>query len=346
MSVRDEIYMKRCFDLAALGEREARPNPPVGAVLVNDDVIIGEGFHWEYGGPHAEVNALSSVSEEKKHLIKESTLYVSLEPCNYHGKTPACTDFIIRHGIKKLVVSTEDPNPKVSGAALNHLRNHGVKVIPDVLGAEGKELIRIFRKNILRSKPWIILKFTQSRDGFIGKAGEKTKLSNSHSDIFVHSLRSYTDGIMAGTNTIITDNPELTTRHIDGPHPKRIVLDRNLLIPDSYRVFNDNSAVMVINEKQDSAFSNRIYKRFDFSSRTFISDMMKYLFQSGIYVLLVEGGAKLISSFNPAGEWDEAIIIDTPFIIRDGVKSPVIAGKLRRKMQMGSDSVSFVRHVE
>ena len=338
--------MKRCFDLASLGEREARPNPPVGAVLVHNDVIIGEGYHMKFGGPHAEVNALASVCREKKHLIKDSVLYVSLEPCNYHGKTPACTDLIIRNNIKKIVVSAQDPNPRVSGSALKHLRDYGVEVAQDILFEEGNDLIRVFRKNMLLAKPWVILKFAQSRDLFISKTGDSTKLSNSASDIFVHSLRSYADGIMVGTNTVMTDNPALTTRHIKGPDPVRIILDRKLKIPPSFRVFHGDSKVFVINEEKEDALSNHIYKRFEFESEAFISDMLEYLYQSGINVLLVEGGAKLINSFCLNGEWDEAIIIDTPHLLRYGVKAPSIAGKLREMKKMGSDTISFVRPAE
>ncbi|MBK7096439.1 MAG: bifunctional diaminohydroxyphosphoribosylaminopyrimidine deaminase/5-amino-6-(5-phosphoribosylamino)uracil reductase RibD [Saprospiraceae bacterium] len=345
MSNRDELFMNRCFDLALHGGKNVRPNPLVGAVLVNENKIIGEGFHKQFGGPHAEVEALNSVTQENRPLIKDSTLYISLEPCNYHGKTPACSNLILENGIKKLVVSALDPNPQVSGSSLDFLEDRGVIIKRNVLNDQGEELIKVFSKNIKTSKPYVILKYAESKDHFIGKEGEKIKLSNQYSDIFVHKLRDFSDGIMVGTNTVLTDNPSLTTRLINGDNPVRIVLDRNLKTPSSFNVFNDETRTIIINEQKDEVRNNLNFKKMDFESQGFISDLLLSLYEEKIYVLLVEGGAKLISSFIQCGEWDEAVIITTPLILYKGIKAPEIEGKLYKKMDLGDDCLRFVRPV-
>jgi diaminohydroxyphosphoribosylaminopyrimidine deaminase / 5-amino-6-(5-phosphoribosylamino)uracil reductase len=343
MSYLDELYIKRCFDLALQGGKNVRPNPMVGAVLVYNDKIIGEGYHKVFGGPHAEVEAMNSVTQENRPLIKDSTLYVSLEPCNYHGKTPACSNLILENGIKKLVVSALDPNPQVSGSSLDFLEDKGVFVKRGVLNAQGEELIKVFSKNIKTSRPYVILKYAESKDHFIGKEGEKIKLSNQYSDIFVHKLRDFSDGIMVGTNTVSTDNPSLTTRLINGDNPVRIVLDCNLKTPSSFNVFNDETGTIIINEQKDEVRNNLNFKKMDFQSPDFLSELLLSLYEEKIYVLIVEGGAKLINSFVHYGEWDEAVIITTPLILYKGIKAPEIEGNLYKKMYLGNDIVSFVR---
>jgi diaminohydroxyphosphoribosylaminopyrimidine deaminase/5-amino-6-(5-phosphoribosylamino)uracil reductase len=345
MSNRDELFMNRCFDLALPGGKNVRPNPLVGAVLVNENKIIGEGFHKQFGGPHAEVEALKSVTQENRPLIKDSTLYVSLEPCNYHGKTPACSTLILENEIKRLVVSALDPNPKVSGSSLNFLESKGVNVKRNVLKEQGEELIKVFSKNITKSKPYVILKFAESKDNYIGKPGQRVKLSNAYSDVFVHKLRAEANGIMIGTNTALSDNPELTTRLIEGENPVRIILDRNLIIPSSFNVFNDETRTIIINEQKDEVQNNLNFKRMDFESQGFISDLLLSLYEEKIYVLIVEGGAKLINSFLQAGEWDEAIVISATVMLNSGIKTPFFSGYRYNTLDAGDDVISFVKRI-
>ena len=209
----DEAWMSRCFDLARRGLGRVSPNPPVGAVLVYQDRILGEGFHGYFGGPHAEVEAIRSVVQAERHLIPLATLYVSLEPCRITGKTPPCTDLILREGIKYVSVSTTDPNPAMAGSSLMHLRSKGISITEGILETEGKELIRTFSTNILLQRPHVILKWAQSKHNYIGIKGQQAWLSQPETAAWSHKQRSEVDAILVGARTIETDNPSLTTRH-------------------------------------------------------------------------------------------------------------------------------------
>ena len=342
MGHKDGLYMQRCLDLAYLGGERVRPNPMVGAVLVHNNRIIGEGYHEYFGGPHAEVNAVNSVKDEDKHLIPESTSYVSLEPCNFYGKTPACSDLILREGIKNIVVSCKDPNPKIAGSSLQYLEKNGVKVRSNVLEDKGRELIKVFSKNILTHKPYVILKYAQSKDFLISKPGERTQLSNDYSNIKVHKLRSEVDGILIGTNTALIDNPELNVRHIKGKSPVRIVIDKELKLPQNLKIFSDKNPTIIINEIKDEIIENVTFKKIDFNHQNFLDNLLRYLFESGIYVLLIEGGAITLQNFIAQQEWDEAIIITSPKMLTKGIKAPAFEGKLISKQMLGDDEWAFV----
>ncbi|RMF32110.1 MAG: bifunctional diaminohydroxyphosphoribosylaminopyrimidine deaminase/5-amino-6-(5-phosphoribosylamino)uracil reductase RibD, partial [Bacteroidetes bacterium] len=230
-AVSDEVFMRRCFDLARLGAGRVSPNPMVGAVLVYEGRIIGEGWHRRYGGAHAEVNALASVAPSDRALIRRSTLYVSLEPCCIHRKTPPCTNLILREGIPRVVVSCLDPTPEVNGRGLELLREGGVEVRVGVLEEEGRRLIRFREAFVRHGRPFVLLKFACSRDGFLGKPGEQIWISNPWTKRWVHRCRAAADAILVGTRTARTDNPQLTTRLFFGDSPLRIVLDRRLTLP-------------------------------------------------------------------------------------------------------------------
>lgn len=343
MQNQDETYMQRCFDIAELAGFQTRPNPKVGAILVHKDMIIGEGYHKQFGQSHAEVNALDSVPEHKKHLIPDSTLYVSLEPCNIFGKTPPCSELIIRNNIKKLVISTLDPNPLVAGKSVEYLESKGIQITKGILEEKGREIIKVFRKNILFKKPYVILKFAKSVDNFIGNQDSQIKLTGKITDIFTHKLRNDSEGIMIGTNTALTDNPYLTTRHVTGRNPVRIVLDRNLRIPGDYNIFKSSGTLILINSILDNETGNVIYKKMDFSDPDFLEKLQDYLFANNIFQLIVEGGAELLNSFIKTNQWDEALIIESPIVVGKGIKAPELSGKLVRKLELEKDVVYQVK---
>jgi diaminohydroxyphosphoribosylaminopyrimidine deaminase/5-amino-6-(5-phosphoribosylamino)uracil reductase len=231
-------YMQRCFDLAYLGAGKVSPNPMVGAVLVHQNQIIGEGFHTGYGQPHAEVEAVRSVREEDKPLLSESTLYVSLEPCCFRGKTPACTSLILEKNIPKVVISVKDFTPEVAGKGVAILKEAGVEVITGILEEEGKKVAAIRNHIVQQHRPFVLLKYARSADGYLSKKGQSTWLTNPLSKRWVHQWRKETDAIMVGTETAMMDNPCLTTRYFQGASPIRVVLDRQGRLPHDLHLFD------------------------------------------------------------------------------------------------------------
>ncbi len=294
--------MRRCLQLARCGEAGAPPNPMVGAVIVCDGRIIGEGYHRRCGGPHAEVNAINSVKE--KDLLSRSTIYVSLEPCAHYGKTPPCADLIIETGIRRVVIGCTDPFAKVNGLGIKKLREAGCEVQVGVLEQECRELNRRFFTFHEKHRPWIILKWAQSNDGFIGK-DERVILSNALTQTLVHRLRARSGAILVGTNTALQDNPTLTTRLWPGPNPLRLTIDRNGILPPTLHL-KDNSTPTVIYSHES------------------IEEILADLYARGIQSLLVEGGAKLLQSFIDKGLWDEARIETAPLCLGQGTKAPTL----------------------
>lgn len=294
--------MRRCLELARCGEAGAPPNPMVGAVIVCDGRIIGEGYHRRCGGPHAEVNAINSVKE--RDLLSRSTIYVSLEPCAHYGKTPPCADLIIETGIRRVVIGCTDPFAKVNGLGIKKLREAGCEVQVGVLEQECRELNRRFFTFHEKHRPWIILKWAQSNDGFIGK-DERVILSNALTQTLVHRLRARSGAILVGTNTALQDNPTLTTRLWPGPNPLRLTIDRNGTLPPTLHL-KDNSTPTVIYSHES------------------IEEILADLYARGIQSLLVEGGAKLLQSFIDKGLWDEARIETAPLCLGQGTKAPTL----------------------
>ena len=338
-----ERFIQRCLDLATQGGKKVRPNPQVGAVLTYDNRIIGEGFHAFYGGDHAEVNCLNSVAQKDRQFIPKSTLYVSLEPCSFFGKTPACTDLIIRHQIPNVVISTTDPNPEVNGKGLEILRQSGISVTAGVLETMGKSLIRPFYINQLEQRPYVVLKIVKSSDHFIGRAGEKIWLSNAYTTLLSHRWRSETDAIMVGTNTVINDDPALTTCLYPGDNPLRIVLDRTNRIPGNRKIFDGSTETLIITgEMQQTKIPGLKYLRVDFQKKGFIHELLNELFREKIYHLLVEGGSSLIGSFLRESLWDEARVITTPQRLSSGIAAPNLTGRLMHQKAIGSDSCQII----
>ncbi len=337
-----QVYMQRCFDLALLAKNKVKSNPNVGAVIVYKDNIIGEGYHKEYGQAHAEVNALASVNPSDRHLLKDATLYVSLEPCCIDSKTPPCTNAIIKSGIKKVVVSTSDPHQPMRGKGLKILEDEGIKVIHGILQKKGDQLIKPFAAN-LSKRPYIIIKFAQSKDGYFGKRGQRVQLSNKYSQVLVHKWRSEIDGILIGYHTAMIDNPMLTTRVHPGTNPIRIVIDLKLELPRNLLVWtNENPTYFVTNTNYNQQLPPNKFLIYQESEELNLGHLMSQLFDIGINRLLVEGGAKTINHFINHKLWDEARIITNNTPLGKGIRAPRISGYPYQEEQVIYDKISYI----
>lgn len=321
-------FMQRCFDLARLGNGQTSPNPSVGAVLVYQDRIIGEGWHRQYGGAHAEVNALANVLPEHRALIPQSTIYVSLEPCHHFGKTPPCVDLILRERIPKVVIAQTDPHDKVAGQSIQKLRNHGVEVIETILTEDATWVTRPFVKNIMLQKPYIILKWAESADGFMGAPDKPIWLSNAFTKRLSHRWRNEVDGILVGANTVLIDNPGLDNRLWYGKSPVRIVLDGQgrvgARLNQGLKILDDSVKTLIYshvqpNPKRQEDFHQTFFK----TLRSHHPDaLLKDLFQEKIGILLVEGGATVLNFFIQHNLWDEARVFKTNKWLQYGVVAP------------------------
>ncbi|WP_102406959.1 bifunctional diaminohydroxyphosphoribosylaminopyrimidine deaminase/5-amino-6-(5-phosphoribosylamino)uracil reductase RibD [Parabacteroides bouchesdurhonensis] len=320
----EDKYMARCIALARGGLGYTSPNPMVGAVVVYNGKIIGEGFHRKCGGPHAEVNAIASVKNES--MLKDSTLYVSLEPCSHYGKTPPCAELIIKKQIPRVVVGCLDPFPEVSGRGVRMLRDAGVEVVTGVLEKEAYELNLPFMMQQTRKRPYILLKWAQSSDGYMDIIRKDSSvppvvLSSQETLRMVHKLRSEMDAIMVGTNTALLDNPSLTVRYWAGKSPVRIVLDRNLLIPSHYHLLDGSVLTYVLTEREMENRKNIEYIRMDFS-QDILPQIMDFLCKHKINSLMVEGGSYLLRQFINHDLWDKIRVETAPFCLNEGVAAP------------------------
>ncbi|WP_405201493.1 bifunctional diaminohydroxyphosphoribosylaminopyrimidine deaminase/5-amino-6-(5-phosphoribosylamino)uracil reductase RibD [Dokdonia sp. LLG6352-1] len=300
-------YIKRCIALAKNGLPAAMPNPSVGAVLVHNDSIIAEGYTSAYGGPHAEVNCIAFAKANTPELIAKSTLYVSLEPCSHWGKTPPCADLVIDSGIKRVVIGTIDPFAKVAGAGIKKLIQAGVDVTVGVLEKECQEVNKRFFTYHNEKRPFIILKWAETANGFIAPASrdkqEPVWITNSHSRQLVHKLRSEEIGILVGGKTVIEDNPTLTTRDWHGSNPTRIVIDTQGNLPQELHIFNNEAPTIVLNNSDPKS-------------------ICKELFEHNIQSVIVEGGAATLQRFIDAALWDEASVFTGLTNFNAGIKAP------------------------
>lgn len=325
-----ELYMRRCFNLALNGLGKVSPNPMVGAVVVHENKIIGEGYHMHYGQSHAEVNAINAVKD--KALLKDSVLYVNLEPCSHFGKTPPCADLIIEKGIPSVYVSCLDTNPIVSGKGIQKLKDAGVNVFTSICEAEGRLLNKRFFTYQEKKRPYIILKWAQTADSFIDKVrgddAERTPtwISDEPSKILVHRWRTEEDAFLIGTNTVINDNPELTSRLWHGKNPVRIVLDKSLRIPKESKVFNADANTIIYNAVESEIRENLEFCKIDFSD-SILTSVLKDLYVKKIQSVVVEGGASLLNSFISHNLWDEARIFSSEVVFGKGLQAPLISGK-------------------
>ena len=320
----DEKYIRRCIELASNGLCNAAPNPMVGAVIVHNGKIIGEGYHAKCGEGHAEVNAISSVKDET--LLKEATIYVSLEPCSHYGKTPPCADLIISKGIPRVVVGCIDPFSQVSGRGIHKLREAGIDVTVGVLEEECKNLIRRFVTFNTQKRPYITLKWAESTDGYIDinrENGSPVVLSTPVTSMYVHKQRAEHKAILVGRRTALLDNPSLTTRNWYGKNPLRLVIDRNLTLPAELKLFDHSTPTMVFTEKQKNSEDNLEYVALDFS-KDILPQICTVLYDRKIQSLLVEGGTTLLQSFIDSELWDEIFVEHSEKVLYEGVKSPII----------------------
>ncbi|MBQ8673749.1 MAG: bifunctional diaminohydroxyphosphoribosylaminopyrimidine deaminase/5-amino-6-(5-phosphoribosylamino)uracil reductase RibD [Bacteroides sp.] len=321
-----EKYMWRCIQLARNAFSTAAPNPMVGAVIVHNGQIIGEGYHIRCGGPHAEVNAIRSVKEPA--LLKESTIYVSLEPCAHYGKTPPCADLIIEKQIPRIVIGCQDPFCKVAGRGIQKLKDAGREVTVGLLEEECRKLIHRFTTFHTLHRPYITLKWAESADGYIDRSREGGKpypLSSPLSSMATHKRRAEHKAIMVGTRTALLDNPMLSVRNWSGETPIRVVLDRRLSLPHTLHLFDGLTPTIVFTEKEQESTPNISYIHADFGENV-LTDIMNALYERNIPTLLVEGGSRLLQSFIDSGLWDEAYVEKCPAILASGVKAPRIDG--------------------
>jgi len=335
----NEIYIKRCFDLAKRGWGMVSPNPMVGAVLVHKEIIIGEGWHQIYGGPHAEVNAINSVPKDQQHLIKDSTLYISLEPCNFYGKTPPCTELILKNNIKNVVISTLDHTAEVSGKSLDFLRSQGIIVITGVLEKEGNEIAKYRNTVVDYKRPFIQIKYAVSADGYIGIKENQISLSSELSNRFVHKMRSRVDAILIGKHTALIDNPFLNTRLWPGKSPIKVLIDPKLEVPMDSNLFKGSSKVYIFNLIEDGVLDNINKVRIDNRDK-FLKSLLYKLYELGIGILLVEGGSATIQHFIDKDLFDEIIIINTPKILKNGIQQPEINVALNSILKLDKDNIN------
>ncbi len=316
--------MMRCLQLAEMGAGQVSPNPLVGAVLVHVDRIIGEGWHQGFGGPHAEVNALRSVSDEDSRLIPLSTLYVSLEPCAHHGKTPPCADMIIASGIRRVVIGCEDPFPAVNGKGIEKMQEAGIDVTCGVLKSEAEWMNRRFLTFQRERRPYIILKWAQTVDGFMGRVAERIFITQDATNRLVHRWRTEEDAILVGTNTALLDDPQLTSRHWPGRDPLRMVIDRKDRLPSDLRIFCDGGPVVVFHEGPEMVKIQVRYMHLDPAVET-ITQILEHCFRLGVQSLIVEGGAAILQSFIDRDFWDEMrIITNLEMELKAGIQAPVL----------------------
>lgn len=338
-------YIQRCIELAKNGLGTTRPNPMVGCVVVCNDIVIGEGCTSPYGGNHAEVNAIASVKD--KNLLQKSTLYVSLEPCNHYGKTPPCSDLIVKLKIPKVVVGVIDEHSLVAGKGIKHLKKNGCEVIVGVLKGECKELNKRFFTFHNKKRPYIILKWAETRDGFIdmlredGAEKKPNWISNTYSQQLVHKWRSEEHAILVGTNTVITDNPKLNVRKWFGEHPIRLILDNSLRIPLDFHVF-DGSVKTIVFTSSKSLFSNKKenlqIEHIDYAQNV-PQQICDILYKNNIQSVIIEGGAQTLRGFINTDLWDEARVFVGNKKFGKGLKAPKIEGVMKLIKKIDDDII-------
>lgn len=332
-------YMHRCLQLAELGSGLTAPNPMVGAVLVYEGMIIGEGYHARYGGIHAEVDCLQRVLPEHKHLIPSSTLYVSLEPCCHHGKTPPCTDLILQSQINKVVVAATDPFPAVNSGGIKQLQAAGITVEVGLLEKESRWLNRRFFSFHEKHRPYIILKWAQTKSGYIGALeGERWQISNALTQRMVHQWRSEEQAILVGYRTALIDDPKLTTRLAPGKNPLRFVIDPQGDLPHHLQVFQDGEATVVFSQKEYRPTDTVTWWKYTGSN--VLESIFEYCRTHAVQSILVEGGSATIQSFLSAGHWDEIRRITSPDRqFKEGVAAPDIHGLIPKTSFLHQDDL-------
>lgn len=357
-----ETYIKRCLKIAKNGLGTTAPNPMVGCVIVDNNQIIGEGYTSPYGGPHAEVNAINSVAD--KTLLKTATVYVTLEPCSHYGKTPPCSDLIIKYGIPKVVIGCIDDNEQVAGQGIAKLKASGCQVTVGVLESECKTHHKRFFTFHNKKRPYIILKWAETSNGFIAPETKNKKepvwITNEYSRQLVHKWRAEEQAILVGTKTVIEDNPSLTVRDWTGENPIRIVLDRELKLSNEYAVFDSELDTIILFEDNealvkpfktetgwtvhppDSKFGNGTYYKLDWTKKHLIAKQIcNVIYKANINSVIIEGGAQTLQTFIDEGLWDEARVFTGPTIFKKGIRAPKLSGELISEEHILEDTLKI-----
>ncbi len=339
--------MHRCLELAQLGAGSVSPNPMVGAVIVFNSKIIGEGYTSPYGGPHAEVNAVQQViqryGEDAKKVLGESTFYVSLEPCAHFGKTPPCANMIADLKPSKVYIACLDPFSKVNGKGVEILRAAGIEVEIGLLENEAVWLNRRFFTRIGQFRPYVILKWAQSKDGFIGQENKQIWLSNAASQQLVHRWRAEEDAILVGTKTAVVDNPSLTVRHWQGKNPLRILLDKDLVIPLDANILNGQADTIVFNAKKTEWKGNVKYIELENYSLYLPQNILYQLYLMDVQSIIIEGGAATLQMFIDAGLWDEARVFESEIKLFNGVVAPRFSGQIIESKLVSNDLLKIYK---
>ncbi|AZA58676.1 bifunctional diaminohydroxyphosphoribosylaminopyrimidine deaminase/5-amino-6-(5-phosphoribosylamino)uracil reductase RibD [Chryseobacterium shandongense] len=338
--MKDEFYIKRCIELASKALGKTYPNPLVGSVIVYNDQIIGEGYHHKAGENHAEINAINSVHD--KSLISESTIYVSLEPCAHYGKTPPCALKIKELGFKKVVIGAMDSHDKVNGKGKKIIQDAGIEVVSGVLEKECVQLNKRFFTFHEKKRPYIILKWAQSGDGFIDKDCKPVSISNSLVNQFVHQLRADEHAILVGTNTALNDNPTLTVRNVEGENPIRILIDFELKVPQDFNIYNQEARTIVINSVKDEEKGNIRFIKIE--KENFLIELMNALYREQVQSVIIEGGRFTLQQFIDEDLWDEAIVIENKNLkLEKGTRAPEFNIKSERAETFRDNLIQFYK---
>lgn len=336
-----EIFMQRCLQLALNGLGNVAPNPLVGAVIVHDGVIIGEGYHTQYGAPHAEVMAIRNCKQPA--LLANSTLYVNLEPCSHFGKTPPCADLVLKNKIPHVVICNKDPFPEVAGRGIQKLLDAGIRVEVGILEQSGEWLNRRFFSFHRQKRPYVILKWAQSSDGYMDGLGEKPiKISSSLTDQKVHQWRTEEPAIFVGFNTALKDNPRLTARLFPGKNPVRIVWDPKLELPMTQHLLSDGVPTIIFNNEKEGQEGHLSYLKVEHGN---LQGLLNKLYEQNIQSVIIEGGAKTLAQFIEQNLWDEARIVTGNMSIGNGILAPVLKdGKLVDNIRSGEDNIRIFKN--
>jgi diaminohydroxyphosphoribosylaminopyrimidine deaminase/5-amino-6-(5-phosphoribosylamino)uracil reductase len=330
------------MELALNGAGTVSPNPLVGCVIVDDGSIIGEGWHQQYGGPHAEVRAVESVADKNK--LAGSTVVVNLEPCSHHGKTPPCADLLIEHKVGKVVIANADSNPLVSGKGVAKLRSAGIEVVTGVLEKEGRDLNRRFFTMIEKKRPFIILKWAQTANGLIsGSATDPRWISNTLSRQLVHKWRSEEDCVLVGYRTALTDNPRLDVREWSGRNPIRLVIDKELTLPRTLHLLDGSQRTIIFNTQRDEETENLSLVRL--KPNNFLNDLLYHLVDKGLQSVIVEGGQATLNMFIQSGLWDEARVFESSSSYASGLAAPVFEGVLTSQSSFQNDTLRVFQNI-
>jgi len=343
--VNDAVFIKRCLQLAEKGKGNVAPNPMVGAVLVHEGRIIGEGFHQQYGQAHAEVHCFDSVAAHEKHLIPDATMYVSLEPCAHYGKTPPCAHRIVNEGVKRVVICNKDPFEKVAGKGIQILKENGVEVVSGILEQEGTWLNRRFFTFHQQLRPYIILKWAQTENGFFApKDRSRFQLTDELSSRLSHQWRSEESAILVGFTTAMNDNPQLINRYGQGAQPLRIAIDKDLNLPQSHHLFSQAYPTWIVNQHKEETKGHLCWVQLDFTE-PIVPQLLQKLYQANKLSLIVEGGVHLLQSFIDAHLWDEARVFESSNVLSEGLLAPVLPHSTKVfQTELRQDKLSVYLH--